>query len=1256
MAAIQKEHYFYEGRNGCKTGKTGPGILVVEGKYKFRVNQYNKAKTIYKMYCVQQGNPEFACKAKATVVRRNDDSFFLYSCDIVHNHFTTTSEIIAEELKQRMAELVKKDPVAPVGEAIRAVKLQAAEEYAEDEDLFNEIVSSLGTFHGMELRLFRVRNSIIGPNPKSRNHFDPNYFLRRIYGDDHKVVVLDSNKLPDDWQEVINKSNPNSKYYWDKLNDNMRNYEDQEEDSNEEDVQEDTNVDGDEEVDTDHTENVTIEDIGPEEYIEDGPENPPPPSKNLPKRILAYTSKQLLQLFGKCTRGSLDGTFKSCCKLWKQQFVYMLKYNKHWIPVVWGWLPDKCEVSYKVFLHMVLEKLRELNIPFNLEEIITDFELNIHKSIDDMMPDIDILGCFFHLAKAFKKKVDIKHMKMHYENNDKFRKFIKQAIALSSLPLDDLQLGVQWLKDNVIFDDEKENVFKREFIQYIEDYWINGCFPPFVWSTWSRTDDYTNNNQEGYNSRMNKELKQIHPSPGILLSFIRKQIILSQHRIAESKVAKPKPRKLKKHKTMADTRSDLKVNYQKARKMRNVNVAELVGEYLSIMGHNVISATMVGRLTDVQESQSTSDPNENEDENNVSSWLIHENSVLDDVFECENPYIGRKVGVSKRVQEEQEIRATQWWRGAVCPSCKKGFNSRSSRKQCHGCDKSTHNKNYCVSMADDSTVFLCKSCKPSTDIIQVAAKSIDGFVCKSCDFKTSFKYNLQRHMQNKHAGIDEDWQGEQISEVDESPKDRNEIDERESNSQHDHLEYSVRQMLKEMNLENLLANFESQGVDMKMLISFDDAAMKECMKEIGINRFGDRHRIVERVLVERRNPRKHNLMESCVGENVLEEYDTNLNDVSVVEEESCREISQANAGENMLEESDTNLNDVSVVEENPETRGNDVDEENLLEESDPNLNDVTFAEEEPGQKNCKLCNISQQHFCTKCKLPVCNLFCSIQDPSSTNEMHRIHKPGDIRCISQCFECPTCEESFSNSSSLQNHISKEHVQETSRSMISEANSSSWMHVPCPQCSKRFENDGDINYHLVRVHEYGEECALYPCEECGYSGQDLDSLKVHRLEHNENASIKDASCFSDLIEDTSISRAYYQDTNETSIQHTAAVLTVQRRIVQTLKDVVFDEDSDDDMEYTPADEGPLEDEHLFDCALCEFKTKYPNNLDRHVKVHDKNKKRKQTSSRDDSPQKKKSKSSDNEDSWTCGECGMCFSRKGNLKRHSVNKHGA
>ena len=93
MAQPKTEYYFTLGRISKFGRRDGPGILVVGGKYKFKVNQTNKDKTRYTMYCVMQGNPEFACRAKATVLRRDDGSFYLYSCDREHNHFVSEAII-----------------------------------------------------------------------------------------------------------------------------------------------------------------------------------------------------------------------------------------------------------------------------------------------------------------------------------------------------------------------------------------------------------------------------------------------------------------------------------------------------------------------------------------------------------------------------------------------------------------------------------------------------------------------------------------------------------------------------------------------------------------------------------------------------------------------------------------------------------------------------------------------------------------------------------------------------------------------------------------------------------------------------------------------------------------------------------------------------------------------------------------------------------------------------------------------------------
>ena len=162
----------------------------------------------------------------------------------------------------------------------------------------------------------------MGKMPRNRDHFDPRFFLKSVFGD-HKVEVLDSNKMTEGWQEKINKPNSNSRYNWDRLNDQMREHE----------VSDDTDdLNGD---------LIDVESMGPDEHEEsvestEGPEKPPSSNKSLPKRVLAYSSRKLLNLFSNCDRGSLDGTFKSCCKLWKQQFVFMFKSNGRWIPVVFG--------------------------------------------------------------------------------------------------------------------------------------------------------------------------------------------------------------------------------------------------------------------------------------------------------------------------------------------------------------------------------------------------------------------------------------------------------------------------------------------------------------------------------------------------------------------------------------------------------------------------------------------------------------------------------------------------------------------------------------------------------------------------------------------------------------------------------------------------------------------------------------------------------------------------------------------------------
>ena len=67
-------------------------------------------------------------------------------------------------------------------------------------------------------------------NPKNRNQFDPNYFSSKIYGLDHGIITMDSNKLEDNWREKIKNleefraSKMFSVYRWENHDDKARSY------------------------------------------------------------------------------------------------------------------------------------------------------------------------------------------------------------------------------------------------------------------------------------------------------------------------------------------------------------------------------------------------------------------------------------------------------------------------------------------------------------------------------------------------------------------------------------------------------------------------------------------------------------------------------------------------------------------------------------------------------------------------------------------------------------------------------------------------------------------------------------------------------------------------------------------------------------------------------------------------------------------------------------------------------------------------
>ena len=78
-----------------------------------------------------------------------------------------------------------------------------------------------------------------------------------------------------------------------------------------------------------------------------------------------------------------------------------------------------------------------------------------------------------------------------YIGDSKFKSFVRCVAALPFLPLTELESTVKELKNWKLASKEQE-LFRDQFMEYIESYWMNGSFPPKVWNCWRKSRN-TNN-------------------------------------------------------------------------------------------------------------------------------------------------------------------------------------------------------------------------------------------------------------------------------------------------------------------------------------------------------------------------------------------------------------------------------------------------------------------------------------------------------------------------------------------------------------------------------------------------------------------------------------------------------------------------------------------------------------------------------------------------------------------------------------------
>ena len=130
---------------------------------------------------------------------------------------------------------------------------------------------------------------------------------------------------------------------------------------------------------------------------------------------------------------------------------------------------------------------------------------------------LKFLPVFFHFSQCLWKRVQAGSMSVLYDEDENFISFIRSCISLPMLKLEDLQDTIEELRATD-FDVEEKDKLKNEFMDYIQEVWVDGIYPPQTWCCFSLKEDNTNNPQEAYNGVLNRLLQVARPNPCLLLT------------------------------------------------------------------------------------------------------------------------------------------------------------------------------------------------------------------------------------------------------------------------------------------------------------------------------------------------------------------------------------------------------------------------------------------------------------------------------------------------------------------------------------------------------------------------------------------------------------------------------------------------------------------------------------------------------------------------------------------------------------------
>lgn len=258
------------------------------------------------------------------------------------------------------------------------------------------------------------------------------------------------------------------------------------------------------------------------------------------RRMVVFATNQNMEILAKSKHWIMDGTFKTCPRIFSQLYVIMGKVNDIYVPLIYSMMTYKDKRMYMELFHIISQRFAEMDLPNSLETVGIDFELSVSLASSQVFGNgVSVKYCFFHMMQTVCRWISTHGLKKKLLHSEGFKDELRFILSTVFLPPELIPDGFEIAYDTLSADVlPVADYFRRTFVG---SEGRKAKFEPRQWSLYERIlegNPRSNNWVEGFNNKLSHLISSRNPKFFHVLEKLKQEQRSTQCRIIQSRTRK----------------------------------------------------------------------------------------------------------------------------------------------------------------------------------------------------------------------------------------------------------------------------------------------------------------------------------------------------------------------------------------------------------------------------------------------------------------------------------------------------------------------------------------------------------------------------------------------------------------------------------------------------------------------------------------------------------------------------------------------